>query len=132
MIVDCSMYINILVQFIDTTHVAFLSFMYVYSIFYSPNPTINYILYGRTMRTVHKLIILLAFLILLLLLLFIVIHDGVGTYDEMIIMDWDWYADDDVYIVMFMFVSICSSKDNYYTIIPSIYNQFGDSVDCSI
>jgi len=39
-------------------------------------------------------------------------------------------ADDDVYIVMS--VSICSHKDNYYTIIPSIYDQLGDSVDCSI
>jgi len=39
-------------------------------------------------------------------------------------------ADDDVYIVMS--VSICSHKDNYYTIIPSLYDQFGDSVDCSI
>jgi len=39
-------------------------------------------------------------------------------------------ADDDVYIVMS--VSICSHKDNYYTIIPSIYDQLGDSVDCYI
>ena len=39
-------------------------------------------------------------------------------------------ADDDVYIVMS--VSICSHKDNYYTIIPSIYDQLGDSVDFSI
>ena len=44
-----------------------------------------------------------------LLLLLIVIYDGVGTYDEMIIMDW-----------------------GLYTIITSIYDQLGDSVDCSI
>ena len=52
--------------------------------------TINYILYGRTMRTVHKLITLFAtlLLLLLLLLLLIVIYDCVGTYDKMIIMDW--------------------------------------------
>jgi len=50
--------------------------------------TINYILYGRTMRTVHKLITLFATLLLLLLLLLIVIYDCVGTYDKTIIMDW--------------------------------------------
>ena len=49
------------------------------------SPTINYILYGRTMVTVHKLITLLASLLLLLL---IVIYDEVGTYNEMAIMDW--------------------------------------------
>jgi len=65
LIVDWYMYMHILVQLVDTTHVAFLS-----------------------------------------------------------------CADDDVYIVMS--VSICSHKDNYYTIIPSIYDQLGDSVDCSI
>ena len=47
--------------------------------------TINYILYCRTMRTVHKLITFFATLLLLLLL--IVIYDCVGTYDETIIMD---------------------------------------------
>ena len=50
--------------------------------------TINYILYGRTMRTVQKLITLFETLLpLFLLLLLIVIYDCVGTYDEMIIMD---------------------------------------------
>ena len=50
--------------------------------------TINYILYGRTMRTVHKLITLFAtLLLLLLLLLLIVIYDCVDTFDETIIMD---------------------------------------------
>ena len=49
--------------------------------------TINYILYGRTMRTVHKLITLFATLLLLFLLLLIVIYDCVGTYDETIIID---------------------------------------------
>ena len=41
-----------------------------------------------------------------------------------------WYADYDVYIVMS--VSIRSHKDNYYTFIPSIYDQLGEDVDCSI
>ena len=49
--------------------------------------TINYMLHGRTMGTVHKLIILFVTLLLLLLLLLIVIYDCVGMYDETIIMD---------------------------------------------
>ena len=56
--------------------------VYVYSILY----TINYIVYcivKRWERYKH-----IAFLLLPLLLLLIVIYDGVGTYDEMIIMDW--------------------------------------------
>ena len=48
---------------------------------------IIYIMYGRTMRTVHKSITLFATLLLLLLLLLIVIYDCVGTYDKTIIMD---------------------------------------------
>ena len=43
------------------------------------------------------------------------------------VMIWDWYVDVDVNIVMSVF--ICSHKDNYYTIIPSIYVQLGDDVD---
>ena len=35
-------------------------------------------------------------------------------------------------IVMSVFVSIRSHKDNYFITIPSIYNQLGYSVDCSI
>jgi len=38
------MYMHILVQFVDTTHVAFLSCTYVYTILYSP--TISYVRYG--------------------------------------------------------------------------------------
>jgi len=38
------------------------------------------------------------------------------------------------FVVMSVFVSvpICSPKDIYYTIIPSIYVYLGDAVDCSI
>ena len=46
-----------------------------------------WILYGQTMRTVHKLITLFATLLLLLLLLLIVIYDYVATYNETIIID---------------------------------------------
>ena len=49
--------------------------------------TINYILYSRTMRTVHKLITIFTTLLLLLLLLVIVIYDCVGMYNKTIIMD---------------------------------------------
>ena len=59
----------------------------VYSMLYSPK--ISYILYGQSIRTVRQLITLFASLLLLLLLLLIVIYNGVGTYDEMIIMDLD-------------------------------------------
>ena len=86
MIVDCCMYIYILVQFIDTTHVAFLLGMYVYSILYSS--TISYILCDRTMKSVHHLIALFASLISLLLLPLIIIYDEVGMYNKMIMMDW--------------------------------------------
>ena len=64
-----------------------------YSMLYSS--TTDFILYGRTMRTVHKLIALLVTLLLLLLLSLIVIYDCVGTYDETIIMDWYVVYDDD-------------------------------------
>ena len=69
MIVDCCMYIYILVQFVDTTDVAFLSCTYVYTILY------------------HLIALFASFLPLLLLLL-IVIYVDVGIYDETIIMDW--------------------------------------------
>ena len=82
------------------------------------------------MGSVHHLIALFAYLLPLLLQLLIVIYDGVGIYDEIIKKNWDCNAADDVYIVMS--VSIRSHMDNYYTIIPSIYDQLGDSVDCSI
>ena len=90
------------------------------------------------MRPVHKLITLFATLLLLLLLLLIVIYDCVGTYDETIIM-FGMLVNDDVillveFVVTSVFVSvpICSPQDNYYTIIPSIYVQYGDAVDCFI
>jgi len=70
-----------------------------YSMLHSP--TIYYILYDWTTRTVQQLLLLLASLFLPLLLLLIIIYDGVSTNNEMIIMDWGlviWYADDDVYI----------------------------------
>ena len=88
LIADCYMCMNmyILVQFFYTTHVAFLSCMYIYSMLHSP--AINYILYGRTMRTVQQLITLLVFLLLPLLLLLILLYDCDGMYDETIIMDW--------------------------------------------
>ena len=47
-----------------------------------------HIMYDQTMRTVQQLIALFASLLLVLLLLLIVIYDCVGTYDEMMIMDW--------------------------------------------
>ena len=53
---------------------------YRYSMVY----TINYILYGRRMGTVQHIV---SFLLPLLLLL-IVIYDGVGTYNETVIIDW--------------------------------------------
>ena len=34
------------------------------------------------------------------------------------------------FVVMSVFIR--SHKDNYYTIIPSIYVQYGDAVDCFI
>ena len=34
------------------------------------------------------------------------------------------------FVVMSVFIR--SHKDNYYTIIPSIYDQLGDSVDCYV
>mmetsp|Transcript_31161 Transcript_31161/g.34908 ORF Transcript_31161/g.34908 Transcript_31161/m.34908 type:complete len:138 (-) Transcript_31161:36-449(-) len=48
----------------------------IYSMLYSP--TITYILYGRTMRTVQQIITLFAILLLLLLLLLSAIYDYVG------------------------------------------------------
>ena len=68
------------------------------------------------MRTVHHLIALFASLLSLLLLLLIVIYDGVGTYDEMIIMDWvlrlrilvlvtDMYIYIYIYIVLYWYNS---------------------------
>jgi len=53
--------------------------------------TISYILYGRMMGTVQNL----ASFLLLLLLLLIVIYDGVGMYNETIVMAW-CVDDDDV------------------------------------
>jgi len=77
----------------------------------------------------HKLITLIASLLLLVL---IVIYDEVGTYNGTVIMDWGlvccWWC---VYCHVHVRV-IRSPKVNYYTIIPSMYDQLGDSVDCSI
>ena len=58
----------------------------LYSMLYIPS--LNYILYGQTMKSVQQLLLLLVSLFPSLLLLLIVIYDGVGTNDEMIIMDW--------------------------------------------
>ena len=59
--------------------------IYVYSMLY----TIDYVLYDRTIGTVHTYC--LSFSPLLLLL--IVIYDGVGSYNETTIVDW--YVHDD-------------------------------------
>ena len=110
-------------------HFQYLSFMYVHSILYSS--TVSYILYGRKMRSVQPSIILCASLLLLLLLLqlLIVIYACDGMYNETIIMDC-------MSTYMLNLLSCpCPSvphKDNYYTIIPSIYVQLGDAVDCFI
>jgi len=90
LIVYSYMYMCILVQFIATTHVAFLSSMYIYIYIYSMlySSTINCILYGRKMRLVQQLITLFASILLLLLLLLIIIYDCVGMYNETIIMNW--------------------------------------------
>ena len=65
------------------------------------------------------------------MLLLIVINDCDGTYDETetIIMDCLTTYKLNLFI---MSVSVQSLQDNYYTIIPNIYVQFGDAVDCSI
>ena len=58
-----------------------------------------------------------------LLLLLIVIYDGVGINDKLIIMDW-YMLDDNVNLrVEFavMSVTIRFPQDNYYTFTPSIY-----------
>ena len=85
MVKYCYYCYRILVQCVGDIHVAFLLCI-LYSMFYST--TINYILYGRTMRTLQQSITLFATLFLLRLLLLIVIYDCVGTYDETIVMDW--------------------------------------------
>ena len=96
-------------------------------------PTISYILYGRKMRTVQQSITLFPSLLLILLLLLIVIYDCDGTYDETesIIMDCM-----STYMLNLLScpwpMSIRSTKDNYYSIIPSICVRLGDAVDCSI
>ena len=77
--------------------------------------TINYILYGETIRTVQQLLTLFATLLLLLLL--IVIYDGVGgTYDKTIIMGWYvlqwwWWIVD--LLVEFVFMSVSIYYFNY-------------------
>ena len=79
-----------------------------------------------------------ATLLLLLLLLLVVIYDGVGTYDEMIILDWyvgQWWWIMSTYLLnllpcpcLFFF----PKDNNYYSIIPSINVQLDDAVDCYI
>ena len=94
-----------------------------------------YIMYDQTMRTVQQSIALFASLLLVLLVLLIVIYDCVGVYDEMIIMFGMLVNDDVNLLVEFVVtsVSIVSPTDNNnYTVISSIYVQFGDAVDCSI
>jgi len=98
--------------------------------------TINYILYGRTMRTVQKIITPFATFFLLLLLLLIVIYDCVGTNNETIIM-FGMLVNDDVnllveFVVTSVSVPIRFPQDIYYTSIPSIYVQLGGAVDCFI
>jgi len=73
-------YINMYIGTISFVILLMFLLPYRYSMVYS----INYTLYGRTMGTV-----------LPLLLLLIVIYNGVGMYNETIIMDWYVVYDDD-------------------------------------
>ena len=71
----------------------------------------------------------IASLLIPLLLLLIVIYDGVGKYNETIILDWYVDDDDDDVEFVIMSVHILSHKDNYYTFIPSSYSFIGGDDD---
>ena len=81
--------------------------------------TINYILYGRTMGTVQKLITLFVTLLLLLLLLLIVMYDCVGAYDETIIMLVCWLIMMSIYLLNLLSCPCSSVPPRIFTTLLS-------------